>query len=116
MASWPATLPTYPLIEGGQETYGNNIIRTQTDVGPAKIRRRMTNAPSRFVMNFILSSTQMGYFDTFYHTTVSDGSVSFTMNNPRTGTCSTLRFFDVPVAVPLGNGYHRLTFTVEVLS
>ncbi len=41
MATWPATLPA-PALSSLRETPPDNLIRTQMDKGPAKVRRRTT--------------------------------------------------------------------------
>ena len=54
--AWPATLPQVPQ-KGFQETVGVNIIRSQTDAGPAKQRRRASR-PNEMTLSFIMTTAQ----------------------------------------------------------
>jgi len=114
-ANWPSGLPSAPLIEGSSERYPELTIRTQTDIGPAKTRRRYTAGVEILQMRFVLSGSQMDIFDAFYFTTTFGGSLPFSMAHPRTGNTKDMRFLDVPVVTTIGNGYYELTFSVEVL-
>lgn len=114
-ASWPAGLPAYPLIDGSTESLPDITIRTKTDTGPAKVRRRYTAGVSTFTMQFVFDSTDMSSFSTFYNSTTTGGSVEFSINHPRTGSSVNARFASVPQIQPLGNGYSRVTFLMEVL-
>jgi hypothetical protein len=54
--TWPTTLPKSPQ-QGFQESIGVSVIRTATDAGPAKQRRR-ARRPSTIDLSFILTTAQ----------------------------------------------------------
>lgn len=115
MNTWPATLPSRPLLEGATESWPDVVIRSNTDTGPAKLRQRYTAGVTRFYAQFVLNSTQVGTFETFFKTTISNGATAFTMANPRTGTSVTMRFVGVPQITPIAGGYSRVGCTIEAM-
>ncbi|MBK8211713.1 MAG: hypothetical protein IPK78_18940 [Rhodospirillales bacterium] len=102
MAAWPASLPQKPLMQGFRETAVNLVVRSQTDVGPAKARRRATAGPTTFEMSFRLTSTQLATFRTFVRTDIQDGAGPFTWAHPVTGVPGTFRLIEPPQIVPAG--------------
>ena len=96
MPNWPVTLPVYPLLEGYRETPPNQIIRSQMDQGPAKLRRRTTAAVRLFQVGFMLSQSQIDDLENFYLTTLVGGALSFDFTHPRTGATVTCRFASPP--------------------
>jgi len=71
MPTWPGTLPTAPMY-GWTEVPGTSIIRTATDSGPAKTRRRFSSAPSQFSLQFSMDQTQATRLIDFYTNGVGD--------------------------------------------
>lgn len=71
MATWPATLPQNPFDQDGA-TYepSENIIRSDTETGPAKMRRRFTGKNEKLSFSMVLTPTQWAALDTFYETTL----------------------------------------------
>jgi len=114
MASWPSGLYGTILAESFQEVSPNNIIRTQMDVGPPKIRRRSTAGIRRFNFIMFLTSSQVETFDDFYNSTLHSGADSFTFRSPRTQTEGTYIFNGQPTYTPYNRGY-QVSCTVELL-
>jgi hypothetical protein len=116
--TWPTTLPQVPQ-KGYSETGGMNIIRTQTDTGPAKMRRR-ADSPATLSCSFLMSTTQVNTFETFV-TTSLNGVLRFYFTHPRKQTTVEVRI------VPQGNSgdlytltylspvYWRVNLTLEIL-
>ncbi len=96
MASWPGTLPSAPLANSFIETLPDLAIRTEMDVGPAKMRRRSTAGPRPCQMSFLMTAAQVAALDTFYVTTIKSGADSFTFTHPRTGVSGTWRIVNPP--------------------
>lgn len=78
---WPPGLPQVPQ-RGFTESVGVNIIRTPTDQGPAKQRRRSLR-PSTMGVSFLMTSEQVATLETFCFNTVQ-GVKRFTFTHPRT--------------------------------
>lgn len=78
---WPTTLPQNPQ-DGFSETSGVLIIRTQTDAGPAKMRRKGARTQT---MNctFNMSTAQVSTLETFTQDTLR-GTARFDFVHPRT--------------------------------
>jgi hypothetical protein len=60
---WPATLPQVPQ-KGFTESIGINVIRSATDAGPAKQRRRATR-PNEMSVNFLMTTAQTQKLEDF---------------------------------------------------
>jgi hypothetical protein len=77
---WPITLPQVPQ-KGFQETVGVNILRSQTDAGPAKQRRRASR-PNEMTLSFIMTTAECDILETFVKDTIK-GVSRFTFPHPR---------------------------------
>jgi hypothetical protein len=115
--TWPATLPQIPQ-RGFSETGGMNIIRSQTDTGPAKMRRRAASAAT-LACDFLMKTTQVSTFEDFVTTSLG-GVLRFYFTHPRTKQTVEVRL------VPTGSGdlytisyhapdYWMVKVTLEVL-
>jgi hypothetical protein len=124
---WPQTLdgnpyPSAPLY-GWTETPGTSLARTQTDAGPAKLRRRFTSTPSQFSMQFAMTEAQATRLMEFYSNSTSDtpagtsgGSMTFgTFDHPRTNTDGTWRFLAPPVITQDAFEHFRVSIQLELL-
>lgn len=96
MATWSLDLPQSPLVNGYSSNRVPNQLDFQTDVGPAKTRRRSTATPTVVNENYILTDAQKNTLDTFYSVTTKDGSDEFTKPNPETGSTSIYKFINPP--------------------
>lgn len=92
---WPLGLPQVPQ-KGFSETGGTLIIRTPTDKGPAKMRRRGSK-PSVLNLSFIMTTEQVALLETFVDNTLG-GVRRFGFKHPRTGVTEEFRL------VPQGEG------------
>lgn len=100
MANWPATIPWEFLTDGASGAFGENTLRSSTDVGPPKLRRRSTSAPDRFTGDILVTLTQYGYLETYYKTTLGYGALTIDGNHPITGASATMRFMAPPSCRP----------------
>jgi len=116
-AQWPATLPQKPLANGFQEVLPNQVIGTQMDAGPKKLRRRFTAAVRPFAMTIKVRSALVETFDSFFVTDCAAGSLPFDWVHPRTGAASTYQFVagQVPQYAPAGGDWWLITMTLELL-
>jgi len=80
---WPATLPQCPTLNISEQRQ-RNIVAFQPDVGVAKMRRRSTAVGVMTAMSFRLTTAQVATFDTFYETTLLDGTLPFDLAHPIT--------------------------------
>mgnify|MGYP006280613385 CR=1 FL=1 len=121
--SWTGLgLPNYPE-KGFTETRGVNILRTPTDMGPGKQRKR-SNRPNTLQVQYTLTKAQVSTLDTFLTTTIG-GVNRFNYPHPRLSTGATYTLVEVRV-VPQSDGqlfsiqhittdYYKVGLTLEVL-
>ena len=96
MADWPDTLPELPLSGKYNEKPPSLLVRTQMDVGPAKVRRRFTAGVRPIKVSFFLTKDEVEILDKFFIETCQGGALPFTWVNPRTGEKKSLRFKSEP--------------------
>ena len=124
--AWPATLPQVPQ-KGFTESIGINVIRSATDAGPAKQRRRASR-PNELSVNFLMTTAQTQKLEDFIKnlptntTTPGIAGVNrFTFPHPRIlGTTIEVRiipgsggeFFNLQYMAP---GYWSTSLKFEVM-
>jgi hypothetical protein len=117
--TWPTAgnFPQSPQ-KGFSESIGVNVIRTQTDMGPAKQRRR-SKRPSTMDVSFILTTAQTQTLETFINNDLQ-GVNRFKFTHPRLYTQIDVRivpqsdgeFFKLQYLAP---GYWQTSLKLEVL-
>ena len=124
--SWPTDLPQVPQ-KGFTESAGINIIRSQTDAGPAKQRRRASR-PNEMNVSFIMTTAQTQKLEDFIKNLPTDtttpgiaGVNRFTFPHPRKlGTTIDVRivpgsggeFFNMQYIAP---GYYSTSLKLEIM-
>lgn len=114
---WPPGLPQKPNQQYS-ETSGVNVLRTQPDAGPAKMRRR-SNRVQTMQLSFDMTTAQVGTLEAFVEDTLR-GTARFGFVHPRTGATVEARvvpdsdgkFFDINYYV---EGYWKVAITFEIL-
>lgn len=82
MPFWPTELPQSPLRGGFSYSAPNNLIRSDMETGPAKVRRRSTAKPYTAQVTYIMSNEQASVFEEFAITTLAGGSICFDWWHP----------------------------------
>lgn len=114
---WPVSLPTAMRIRDLNGAFGDGMIRTQMDAGPAKQRPRSTAAPKPYSGSLIMSGTQLQTLVAFHQTTLSMGSDEFEWKDPLTGSAAMVRFTSTPRVVslaPLASGAEQWQVNVDI--
>jgi hypothetical protein len=91
MVAWPATLPQSPFL-AVREARQPAVVRSAMDAGPPKVRRRYTAAVRNLDVAMFLDGTQKATFDTFFNTTLAEGSLPFDWTDPVSGNTVSMRF------------------------
>lgn len=117
MATWPPGCPQSPQ-KGFTETGGVLIIRTPTDMGPAKMRKRGSK-PQMLNLSFLMSDAQIVLLETFVKTTIM-GVGRFNFTHPRTNAVVEVRIVpqgegDLYTLNYMAPGYYTVTCQFEVL-
>lgn len=116
MSTWPADLPQSPLINGFKDRLPALTVRSQPDVGPAKVRRRFTSAVRPMTFNFLMTSEQLTSFETFFIETLQGGALAFDFVHPRTEETISLRFLqEPPEPEAVSDDLYRVVCMVERL-
>jgi len=119
MPAWPASLSSQ-LEVGASLDRQRGFLRSRTDVGPFKQRKRFT-AVSRFYSGTsLVNKAQKAAFETFYVTTVNEGADEFDFEDPDDFGTVQARFTDAPQFQGLVGGeggvaQWRATFSLELL-
>lgn len=114
MAVWPTSLPA-PALNSLQESPPDNVIRTNMDKGPAKVRRRTTAniRPISFIL--VLTAAEVAALDTFYVDDTFSGSEAFDYTHPRTGLACTARFVSPPEYSEREKAGYTVSVSLEIM-
>lgn len=117
MAAWPGTLPQLVGWSGYQRRIQDTRIRTNMDAGPPKVRSRFTARVDQQDLPVVhFTKAQWVLLDTFYTTTLAQGTLPFDMTDPLTNTTKSFRFVKPPVfGQMLGPDTIPVTLPLEVL-
>lgn len=117
MDTWPVGLQQKLETAGFQKTMGNTRIASDNDVGPRKVRSRFTDAVDNYTCQITLDFDDVATFETFYKTTLGNGSLPFLFTDSFTGLSTTFRFVpdQDPVIRPLGGRKFTLGMVWEKL-
>lgn len=94
------------LRDGYSESPPERTIRTNMDVGPAKVRRRTFAATYNIAFTMFLTTAEWGMLYDFY---LANDALVFNFVHPRTGQTVKARFADVPVG-----SLHETMWDVDV--
>jgi len=114
--SWPVGIQDLVNGENFSMEFGETVLRTQMDVGPAKLRRRTTRPIDKYTVSINLYESDFITFQQFFNTTLNGGINIFDFLNPLTGSTDQFRFTQPPSISPLGTaGWFRVTMSWERL-
>lgn len=117
-ADWPTSLPNMKLgTSVGDE---ESRLISPMDSGPASVRKRFTAFTQKVDVPMVLTGAQLAIFQTFYRTTINQGTDSFNWKDPATDAAAILRFKSPPVwsSVKSGEPNDRIwkgTLSLEIL-
>lgn len=115
MATWPATLPQELLSSGFQQKAQSQVIRSDMDAGPPKVRRRFTAKVITIQGSIEINAAQYETLETFFDTTLNGGATSFDWTHPITGDTVSYRFKEPPTYSAVGPVLFRAQLTLEIL-
>lgn len=118
-AAWPTgSVPYEPEQSGYSEKVQSNLASFNPDVGPPSVWRRSTIKCTQISADILMSGAELAAFNTFFETTLLDGSLPFTWTNPRYGVSK--RYMFDPSAAPqwdsIGFDLYRVRLTIIKLS
>lgn len=83
--SWPSTLPQRPQSDGYERRPKSSVIAFETEVGPGKRRRRSSVRMMLVSATFRIDGSQLSTFETFFRSTLADGTLVFQWADPVDG-------------------------------
>lgn len=104
MDTWPVGLQQALNSASFEVKYGSTTVRSEMDVGPAKVRSRFTDAVDTYSCSIFLDYAEKTTLDTFFRTTLNNGTNQFLFDEPFTGTPTAFRFVEPPSIRPVGSG------------
>ncbi len=114
MAAWPAGLQQKGFA-GIVEERQQAVLRSAMDSGAPKVRKIFTAAVRNIDIPVVFTMAQRATFDTFFITTLAEGSISFTWTDPADDTTTiTFRFKNPPSMTKIG-GEFKTVLNLEVL-
>ena len=90
------------------------MLRTSVDAGPEKRRRRFTAAPRPLIGTMRMTTAQVAAFETFFRTTLADGTLAFDFPHPRTQSTLSVVFASPPSWTNAGGDYYDVILPLEI--
>lgn len=115
MATWPGSLPQRPLLDGFSSTFQDGTLRPEVDSGPSLTRPRFSAVSEYISARMVLTTTQRTTLETFYHTTLVEGSDTITWVHPVDGSAITAKFMKPPAYRALSADRWEVVLSYEIL-
>lgn len=115
MPTWPASLPQDPSLDGYSSEDQSGMLRSEMDSGPPKQRRRFTATTENISLSWLMTKTQLSTFNSFYKTTLLEGSLAFDITHPVNGWTVSARFTAPAQRSPIYINMWRVNAVIEIL-
>src|SRR5262245_28329856 len=104
------------MFDGYQEGMMDGRVRSRTDIGPPKVRRRTTTAIRPMQFQLTLSDAQLTTLKSFVDTTLLNGSLPFSFTDVHTGATITCQIgANMPSWRPISNTKWLVNMDLEVI-
>lgn len=114
--NWPSSLQSILNADSFGVEKGETLIRTDMDIGPAKVRRRFTKPVDKYTCSINMYQSDYATFVQFFDTTLNGGATTFNFVDPFSGTSAIFRFTKPPSISSIGSaGWYRVTMNWEKL-
>lgn len=80
--TWPSSLPTFVDREGFKQQREDGRLRSPTDFGPGKVRRRFSATVRTMSARILMTRFQLERLDTFWHVDTKGGALFFWFPEP----------------------------------
>jgi len=116
IATWPGFLQDFVNEDSFSSEMGDTVLRSENDVGPAKVRRISTRPIDTYTVTINVYQTDMISFKQFFNTALNGGVTPFYFDDPITGVKEVFRFTKPPSISPIGSaGHWRISMNWEKL-
>lgn len=113
MAAWPASLPQ-GFLRGFKVRPVDNVLRTEMDVGLAKVRRRSTYTALEVEGEIVCTQSQVEALELFYLETTKSGTERFSIQAPHTDRIMDARFREPPQFGWIGGLIFQCSISLEL--
>lgn len=110
---WPSQLQQNLLEPTFNFKFGDSRLRTNMDVGLAKVRRRSTREIDTASGSIHLEFSDYSIFKDFYKTLINGGVTPFTIIHPIEQVTATFRFVSSPTIRSIGGGVFEVSMEWE---
>ena len=116
-AAWPSDVNQIAQTSTYSEAADLNVASFKPEVGPPKLRRRMSISTDTLGFQLWVTSAEYASFLTFYRTTLKDGTLPFTFTHPRTKAVTSFVFAgdSAPKIEAMGADLFALSMTIRTL-
>lgn len=115
-AAWPVGVPHCFTWDSFAQALGDGRLRSQTDTGPAKVRRRSSAMPAALMGSLVMTYAQLATLRTFVDSALAGGSLPFTFPDQAGGSDLLVRFGEnLPTWRRHGAGRVMVEIELEVL-
>lgn len=112
---WPTSLPERFDASDYDEEEANNILRSETDMGPAMVRKRTSANVRPVVGSMYLTTAQRATLISFYRDDCQSGSIRFSWVDQITGDALEYRFKEPPKFGAVTSSLHTVSLELEVM-
>jgi hypothetical protein len=113
MATWPATLQQKVEASQFELVFGETRVRTDVDVGLAKVRSRFTDSVDQYRATIFVDITEYEDLKVFYKTTLNNGTEFFDWDDPIELVPASFRFLSPPRITHVGGNTFSVSMALE---
>lgn len=114
-ATWPASLPDHPLLDGYGEQPANPVTSTERNEGPFQARRRFTVTTATIRATWLMTGAQLQELERWLSVDLAGGALSFFMRHPSRDGWARFRFDGPPTWSAMGLDRWRVTTSLVLL-
>ena len=113
---WPSGLPQNVEVSGYQGKLPKGFIETEMEAGPPRRDRKSRGGEAETIGCVIwIADTDKATLDSFYNTTLKDGTLKFDWVHPIGQAAATMEFIDPPSHTLRSGKLLRYRFNLRVL-
>lgn len=112
---YPSTLPKNFNRQDFNRQTQDTTIRTQSETGASKVRRRFTKPIINYSGSMLLDKAQYEIMENFYNTLTAAGTIPFEWKDPITEVTSIFRFTSTIKYTSAGGEWFNAAFSIEKL-
>lgn len=111
--AWPLSLQQYVNSDSFQYQIGDTTIRSETDIGPAKVRRRFTKSVDTMTVSIWVDAAGYSTVYNLFDIDLNGGAGVLLFTHPITLATLRLRFTAPPVFAPVSSGANTFNCVMQ---